>query len=162
MLHSANRLANALTDTLQAQQDRARALLQILDAEHDALANGDLAAMDSTAASKIAALAELEQLKASEVGLLADLPFANSDTPLEQALLWCDDSGAVRKVFDDLRQCMMACERRNHRNGILVQQRLNFVRRAVDILHAAHADTMTYGPDGMSRSGNASRLLAEG
>lgn len=162
MLHSATRLANNLTGMFQAQQERIESLLQILDAEYEALGSGDLATMDSTAASKTDTLAELEQLKANEARMLADLPFANSDAPLEQALLWCDGTGSVRQAFEDARQRMSECERRNHRNGMLVQQRLNYVRRAVEILHAAHAETITYGPDGMARSGGTSRLLAEG
>lgn len=162
MLHSATRLASTLAGLFQAQQERTAALLQILDAEHEALGSGDLDAMDATAASKISTLAELEQLKASETTMLADLPFASSNAPLEQALQWCDSTGSLREAFEAVRQRLAECERRNHRNGMLVQQRLNYVRRAVDILHAAHAETMTYGPDGIARSGGTSRLLAEG
>lgn len=162
MMHSASRLARALTDTFAVQQTRATALLTLLDEESRALESGDIAAMDRTAAGKTAALSELEQLKATEAGVLAGLPFAGSEAPLEQALQWCDETGAVRELHDEVRRLMIECDRRNHRNGLLVQHRLNYVRRAVELLQVAHAEAMTYGPDGMVRDGGGSRLLAEG
>ena len=162
VLHSAASIASALDDLFRARRASALALLRILDEEREALGNGDLAAMDTTAAEKIAALADLEQSKAEEAQLLAGLPFAGSDTPLEQALIWCDETGTLRAACDEVVQLMVDCDRNNRRNGLMVQQRLNYVRRAIDILHKAHADTLVYGPDGLARNAGHSRLLAEG
>lgn len=162
MLQSPGRFATALTDSLRAQRECATRLLQILDSERAALDDGDLAAMDAASADKTAALADMEQLKSHEDRLLADTPFGGSNTPMEQALAWCDASGEVRAVREDVARLMLECDRSNRRNGLLVQHRLNYVRRAIDILHAAHAETMVYGPDGMTRNGGSSRLLAEG
>ncbi|TCO76627.1 flagella synthesis protein FlgN [Chromatocurvus halotolerans] len=162
MLQSPARFATALADMLQAQRECATQLLQILERERAALDDGDLVAMDTASADKTAALAGMEQLKSREDQLLAGTPFSNSDTPFEQALAWCDASGAVRAVREDVSRLMIDCDRSNRRNGLLVQHRLNYVRRAIDILHAAHAETLVYGPDGMAHSGGSSRLLAEG
>lgn len=162
MLQSPGRFATALADIFREQRDHATVLLRILDCERAALGDGDLAAMDAAAADKTTALAEMEQLKAREDRLLADTPFGDSENPIAQALRWCDESGAVRAVREEVAGLMMDCDRSNRRNGLLVQHRLNYVRRAIDILHAAQAETMLYGPDGMTRNGGSSRLLAEG
>lgn len=137
-------------------------LLRLLEEEREALDNGDLAVLDSTATGKGTVLAEMEQLKAREVQLLSGLPFGGSATPLEQALSWCDDNGSVRAACEDVIQLMVACDRHNRRNGLLVQHRLNYVRRALDVLHNAHAETLVYGPDGGHTQAGSSRLLAEG
>jgi len=162
VLQSPGRFATALSDILRGQRDCATQLLQILDSERVALDDGDLAGMDTAAADKTAALASMEQLKSREDQLLAETPFRGSESPVEQALAWCDESGALRAAREDVAELMVECDRSNRRNGLLVQQRLNYVRRAIDILHAAHAETMVYGPDGITRNGGSSRLLAEG
>ncbi|MHA7816874.1 MAG: flagella synthesis protein FlgN [Pseudohaliea sp.] len=162
MLQSPRRLAGALDDLFRAQQERAEGLLAILRQEREALNSGDLAAIEETASTKISALAELEELKAREARLLAGLPFGDSDTPLEQALGWCDADGSLRVRCDQVIELMVACDRHNKRNGLLVQHRLNYVRRAIDVLHRAHAETLTYGPDGSPGGTRPSRLLAEG
>jgi len=162
VLQSPGRFATALADIFRAQREHASVLLRILDSERAALDNGDLAAMDAASADKTAALSEMQQLKAREDKLLADTPFGHSDTPIEQALRWCDESGALRALREDVAGLMVECDRSNRRNGLLVQHRLNYVRRAIDILHAAHAETMVYGPDGITHNSTSSRLLAEG
>ncbi len=166
VLQSPRQFASALGDVVAAQWRCADALLRTLNAEREALSNGDLAAIEDAAAAKTTALAELEELQAREVGLVADLPFGDSGTPLEQvlqqALQWCDEDGVLRARREEVVQLMLDCDSRNRRNGLLVQQRLNYVRRAIDVLHRAHAESLTYGPDGSTGSARSSRLLAEG
>ncbi|MFO7552380.1 MAG: flagellar protein FlgN [Haliea sp.] len=162
MLQSSVQCAKALLDLFHAQEERAAHLLRLLEQEREALDSGDLAVLDATAAGKGAALVDLEQLKAREARLLAGLPFGGSATPLEQALSWCDAEGDVRAACEEVIQLMVACDRHNRSNGLLVQQRLNYVRRALDVLHNAHAETLVYGPDGGHAHAGSSRLLAEG
>lgn len=162
MLRSPTQCAKALSELFRAQEERAAHLHQLLEDEREALGNGDLAVLDATAVSKGVVLAELEQLKAREQQLLASLPFGASATPLEQALTWCDEDGTVRAACEAVIQLMVACDNNNRQNGLLVQHRLNYVRRALDVLHNAHAETLVYGPDGNHGHAGTSRLLAEG
>lgn len=162
MLQSPAQCATALTELFRAQEERAAHLQQLLEDEREALGNGDLAVLDTTAANKGVVLVELEQLKAREQQLLASLPFGGSATPLEQALIWCDEDGSVRAACEAVIQLMVTCDRNNRHNGLLVQHRLNYVRRALDVLHNAHAETLVYGPDGSQGHAGTSRLLAEG
>ena len=94
MLHSPASIASALDDLFRAQRACALALLRILDEEREALGNGDLAAMDTTAAGKIAALAELEQSKAEERHSCSPGCLLRAATPLSSRL----SPGATRQA----------------------------------------------------------------
>ena len=162
MVQSPDQFAAAFGAIISEQREQASLLLTILASERTALNAGDLSAMDAASVEKVAVLGAMEQLKTRADELLVDTPFASSDAPVEQALSWCDTSGNLRAARDDVARLMSECDLENRRNGLVVQHRLNYVRRAIDILHAAHEETMTYGADGIARSGGSSRLLAEG
>lgn len=162
MIQSPARFASDLAGMFLAQQQCARTLLQILQQEREALGSGDLETMEVAAASKTASLADMEQLKAQEARALADLPFSASEEPLQQALAWCDESGTLQAEREEITRLMLECDRNNRENGILVQHRLNYVRRAINILYKAHEETLIYGSDGVSHNASSSRLLAEG
>lgn len=162
VLQSPRQCATALIGLFQEQCTCATALRDLLALERTALGNGDTAKLDATAEGKNQLMSQLEHLRSRQAQLLAALPFGAAETALEQALDWCDNTGHVRSAQQQARLVLTECDRDNRRNGLLVQQRLNYVRRALDVLHSAHADSMIYGPDGTRDFDSSSRLLAEG
>ena len=162
MLQSPRQCATALDELFREQCECATALKDLLARERTALGDGDTAMLDTTAEGKNLLMSRLEHLQSRQAQLLAGLPFGATETALEQALDWCDTTGHVRSIQQQARLALTECDRDNKRNGLLVQRRLNYVRRALDVLHSAHADSMIYGADGNRDFGSSSRLLAEG
>lgn len=134
MLQSPRQCATALDELLRKQCECATTLKDLLAREHTALVDGDTAMLDTTEEGKNQLVKQLEHLQSRQVQLLAGLPFGATETALEQALDWCDNTGHVRPIQQQARLALTECDRDNKRNGLLVQKRLNYVRRAVDEL----------------------------
>lgn len=135
-------------------------LLATLGEERRALADADLAALDDAAVRKSALMDALERLHDEQRTLVRRAPVAQRGDALQRAVDWCDNRGDVEAARRRMREVLARCEGDNRRNGLLLQHRLGFVRRALDALRQAQSDAVTYGPDGDAPA--RSRLIARG
>jgi flagellar biosynthesis/type III secretory pathway chaperone len=149
---------------LFAEQDRnARELLAALRAEREALAMAEATRLEAMATTKAPLINRLEQLANEQRHLLASLGMGEDPAEaMERALGWCDSSGELRHAHEAAMQQVIECQQQNQQNGVMVRHQLGHVRRALQVLHNAHTDTMLYGPDGRTETAGSSRLLAEG
>ncbi|MDT8438408.1 MAG: flagellar protein FlgN [Wenzhouxiangellaceae bacterium] len=154
-------LARLLGANIDARIDVARRMLDQLEAEREALAAGDLAQLDAAARAKTAMTHELERLADDQRQLLSGFGHGLHRGTLQQALDWCGDE-SLQQREDLALDLMTQCNRNNQRNGILLQHRLDFIRRALGVLRNAQPDTALYGPQGRESSSTTPGLIGRG
>lgn len=163
MLMGPDQCAAELGRLFDAQKDAAAKLLALLADERSALRDGASERLEHLAADKARLIQRLQELEAGQRKLLERLALADDPaSALDRALDWCDGDGTLRRKHVETMQKVIECKADNQRNGVMVRHRLGYLRRALQVLRSAHADTMVYGPDGRTESSDQSRLLAEG
>ena len=164
MNHSPIVLA-ALTESLSAEADIAARLLSLLQEEAVVLAGNDHNAVLALSHRKqllAEQLAESERVRCQrlgEIGLPTHLPV------LEKALrdIGAEEASATCR---NLKRTALACNERNCKNGLLVENRLQHTRRALEIITGRTFEPegygATYGQRGRvgRRSGGRSLALA--
>lgn len=163
MLMGPNQCAGRLRRLFDDQRKAAEQLLELLESERDSLRQGDSAPLEQFAADKSELIQRLQMLETEQRQLLGELAFSeDAADALDRALEWCDADGRLRALHAQTMQRVIECKRDNQRNGVMVRQRLGYLRRTLDILRNAHTDALVYGPDGQTEQSGQSRLLAEG
>ncbi len=163
MIQGPDQFALALRRLLEAQLARAGQLADLLVRERQALESGQAADLDEVTSAKPGLLSELEQLGSEQRALLEQLEFESSPSGLRLALSWCDRNGVLEQLQQDVIERISQCRERNGQNGLMVQHRIGYVRRALGALSGGdNSDALTYGRDGRQHGGLPSRLLASG
>jgi len=163
MLQGPGQFRDALEKLLHTQGECASALLGTLESERTALEAGDAEQLDRLTREKSELLRRLDDLGGEQVRLLASLEFGRDGDGMSQALAWCDPASELEPQQRLIGRRLERCRELNERNGLTVQYRLGYVRRALDVLSGAPAGSSAlYGPDGRASSSVNSRLLASG
>lgn len=163
MLQGPGQFRDALKQLLRTQDECATQLLDTLESERAALQAGDAERLDTLTAEKSGLLRKLDELGRDQMRLLSGLAFDQDSGGMAQALAWCDPDAELKLQQRDLGQRLQRCRELNERNGLTVQYRLGYVRRALDVLNgSAPGSSGVYGPDGRASAASPSRLLASG
>lgn len=163
MLQGPGQFRHSINNLLRTQGECADELLSSLEAERKALAAGDAEQLDVVTATKSSLLQRLDELGRQQAELLDGLSFGQHSDGMSQALSWCDPGGDLARLQNLVVGQLERCRRLNERNGLSVQHRLGYVRRALDVLYGAPAGSSgVYGPDGRANASSSSRLLASG
>lgn len=163
MIQGPGQFAQSLERLLSQQLACAERLAELLLLEHQTLESADAMALDRITREKPAVMGELEQLAREQQALLAGLDFEFSPAGVRRALSWCDASGELSELQNQVTRRIDECRQANDQNGLLVQHRLGYVRRALTALNGVENDPAgVYGPRGSSGGSLPSRLLASG
>lgn len=128
-----------LIAVLQEQIECAKAMLETLGREHEALRNGDAILLDATGATKAQLVAALEGLEQQRRSL--------ADTIAAGAAQAADDNERPRE-WRRLLELITECKQQNERNGTLVRARSEQVRGALRVLRGTEPDV--YGRSGIA------------
>lgn len=120
-------------------------LAQALEAEHAAVGNGDIEALDHAGTRKQALMQQLEQLDAERRLLIQQQP-STKTTP--------------DPAWFAIEQSLRHCHQLNQRNGGIVGQRLHSVRQALALLTGADGGSGLYDRSGELHASPRSRPLA--
>lgn len=121
------------------------ALVQLLDAECEALNNGDITAIDHIGTRKQALVQQLEQFDVQRRQLAQVLPPpANAQSP----------------AWQDVIRALQQCQSLNQRNGNIASRRLQLVRQALAVLTGGSADGLYDNSGGLHTGPGRSRPLA--
>jgi len=120
-------------------------LVQVLEAERDALDAGDSAALGHAGTRKQALMQQLEQLDAERRQLVREQPQTEATS---------------EPAWSAIVQSLQHCHRLNQRNGGIVNQRLQLVRQALAVLTGADGNSGLYDRSGELHAGARSRPLA--
>lgn len=159
MIQGQNQFAQNLRGLLEAQQHLAEQLAELLDRERQALESGRAEQLDEMTLRKPQVLGELEKLISQQSALLSGVGFEANSSGLQQAIQWCDPEGSLNTLHGRVGSLLTDCRTRNNQNGVLVQMRIGFVRRALQSLHGPEHIDPTYGRDGRSQLEGGGRLL---
>ncbi len=163
MLHGPDQFREELKRLLSAQSEHAQQLIGTLEAERDALADGDAEALDTLTGRKSTLLQGLEDIALEQQDLIDGLALEDGDRGLETALAWCDPASELKATRQTVGKNLQRCRELNDRNGLTVQYRMGYVRRALNVLNGDSAgDSGIYGRDGRTTGNVHSRLLASG
>lgn len=138
---------------LMREAETAERLLQVLRAEHDAVANGDADKLETLLAEKQPLIQQLEQCWRRHSALLVDAGVALDR--IEQGLLQLSNGEALGAVWIRLRDAIASCREQNQRNGRLVAFRRRKTEQALSILLGGASGNESYGPDGNATSSAA-------
>lgn len=159
MIQGPKQFAQTLTGLLQSQLDATERLAELLHKEHLALESARADELDGITARKPELLGELERLIAEQSALLSTLGFDATPAGLRQAVHWCDPDGRLNALQECVAARLSECGSQNNRNGVLVQMRIGFVRRALQSLRGPEYSDHTYGRDGRCQPQDGRRLL---
>lgn len=126
-------LESALAAVVEDMRLATAELATVLEAERDALAGADAAALDRVGERKQALMQQLEQLDAERVQLGHSAPAA---------------AHLLEPAWQQVLGTLQICRDLNQRNGTLVGQRLGQVRRALAVLSGQSGEAGVYGPSG--------------
>jgi len=145
-----------LLSHLQAECACAEALLEAMDQEQAAMAEGRFAELDALSAGKVVLLERMAELDLQREAVQMALGFGPGRAGADAAAAASGE--AALGAWAELLVLAERARARNRRNGSMVSAHLDFTQKALHFLHAARQPF--YGPDGIRRaaSGVGTRL----
>lgn len=140
-----------LLDHLTQEHAAIGEFIELLDAEAQAMTDGDFANMPGLAerksqlADQIALLDRLREVEQLALGYAANRSGADAAAV---------GNNALQKVWSSLLGRATQAHERNHRNGVMIHTHLDFTRQAISFLQASGQPL--YGPDGTHKTGTGS------
>lgn len=140
-----------LLDHLTQEHAAIGEFIELLDAEAQAMTDGDFANMPGLAerksqlADQIALLDRLREVEQLALGYAANRSGADAAAV---------GNNALQKVWSSLLERATQAHERNHRNGVMIHTHLDFTRQAISFLQASGQPL--YGPDGTHKTGTGS------
>ena len=156
-----------LCSIFESQQREANSIANALEEERHALLSGDLALLEEIAQRKAVGLESLEELRRDEESLLQHF-FSNApDSPSNASdpsirIDHMDPSGRLGAARRAAIDAIASCQSLNARNGLLLQHRIGYVRRALQVLANFEGEPGVYGADGKVASPTPLRSVARG
>lgn len=140
----------SLDSLLEDERSAAARLLEILREEHQALARRDMAALEHTVRIKLQQIAELEALGRDRDDTLKADGLVAGREGIESWLRQQPSSRAENKLWEELQNLLIYCQRQNHINGGMVEISRRYAQRALSLLQGQPLEQETYGPTGAS------------
>jgi flagella synthesis protein FlgN len=139
-------LGAALAAVVEDMRLAADELATVLQTEREALVGADAAALGQAGTHKQRLMLQLEQYDAERLQLSQAAPAA---------------AALLEPEWKQVLQTLESCRQLNQRNGTLVGQRLDQVRRALAVLTGQPGDAGIYGPSGELHARLRSQQLAQ-
>jgi len=139
----------SLEALLEDERGATARLLDALREEHQALVRRDMTALDHAVNKKSQQVAELEILGRDRDAALKAAGHAAGREGIE-SWLSRQPSGAARKLWQELQNLLLRCQRQNLINGGIVETSRRFTQRALSLLQGQSAEPALYGPSGAS------------
>jgi flagella synthesis protein FlgN len=140
-----------LLDHLTQEHAAIGEFIELLDAEAQAMTDGDFANMPGLAerksqlADQIALLDRLREVEQLALGYAANRSGADAAAA---------GNNALQTAWSGLLERATQAHERNHRNGVMIHTHLDFTRQAISFLRASGQPL--YGPDGTHKTGTGS------
>jgi len=140
----------ALTEALLRESGLFSALEELLRAEHVALANADLPALEAILPRKATLIDALSECAAVRLQTLRD---AGSTPDREGAESWVAQiGGEAATAWPRLLACAARCQAQHAANAVLLEALAGHNRQAIQALRGIGGSGLTYGADGKPTS----------
>jgi len=147
----------SLDTLLEGEHNATVRLLDALREEHQALMRRDMTALDNAVNKKSQQVAELEVLGRDRDAALKAAGHAAGREGIE-SWLSRQPNGAVKKLWQELQNLLLRCQRQNQINGGIVETSRRYIQRALSLLQGQSAEPALYGPSGASGPATRSSL----
>jgi flagellar biosynthesis/type III secretory pathway chaperone len=148
----------SLETLLEGEHSTTARLLEALREEHQALVRRDMTALDHAVNKKSQQVAELEMLGRERDAALNAAGHAAGREGIE-SWLSRQPHGAAKKLWQELQNLLLRCQRQNLSNGAIVETSRRYTQRALSLLQGQSAEpALYYGPSGASGSATRSSL----
>ena len=137
---------DALSAVLADMQGAVADLTQVLSDERAALDRADAEALNRAGERKQSLMQQLEQLDGERLQLTQNIDSHNE---------------THQQTWSGILKTLAVCQQANQRNGDIVEQRLQHVRRALSVLTGGKDEVDVYNPAGKVRGGFRSLPLAQ-
>lgn len=126
---------------LQHEQEGAIRLLDVLKAEHEAIARRDTDALQELVAGKQALLEQLEFSHGKRLQLIREVGLEADQDGLDALLVQCAGAGHdLQSRWTALKAVLSSCQRQNQVNGVVLENSRRTTHRALTILLGGQAD----------------------
>jgi flagellar biosynthesis/type III secretory pathway chaperone len=127
---------------LQQEQAYASRLLDVLKAEHEALARRDTDALQQSVADKQELLAQLEASHGRRLQLMHDTGLDAGRDGFDALLSLCAEHGHdLHSSWNALKEVLASCQRQNQVNGAILESSRRTTHRALSVLLGGQADS---------------------
>lgn len=126
-------------------------LLELLDAEFQALSDRDLVRLEQILGEKLPLLSLLEQHSTTRGRLLAEQQLSTDRAGLEQLASRCTDGGELLERSDELNQLLEHCRQANQRNGRLIRANQSSLQSLLGILRGGETPGLYDSRGGTAR-----------
>lgn len=140
---------NAIHHALKRGLEVVNAFTDTLEREHQALAGGDLAVLESVVIEKNGHVFRLEALTRELNTMLQQSGFPQGTSELD-AFLRARNAGDVLHDWKEMDRLARRCHRQNQINAAICESKRRQVERTLSILHGVLTDQPLYGPRGTS------------
>lgn len=132
---------SSLAQLLQQEQAVAAHLLEVLTAEHEAIASRDTDILQQAVAEKQDLLARLETSHKQRLALLSAAGLDANPDGFDALLERCAASGHdLQPRWNNLKESLSSCQRQNQLNGALLESSRRSTHRALSILLGGQGD----------------------
>jgi flagella synthesis protein FlgN len=150
-----------LASALRSERVGVQALMEVLEAERQALASGDADRLTDTAPRKRELLLHIAHLGEQRNRLLERCGVTADRRGMERLLEANAHAGDCRGEWDALLEMSQKAHRLNQENGAYIEAGMRANQQALSVLTSAAASASgTYGPMGRSVSAFSSRTYA--
>jgi flagella synthesis protein FlgN len=146
---------------LQRELETGRELLQIIEQEHELLIQGDPEEIETTSERKRQQVQELQHRVAERDRFLARQDLPNGKEGVENLLQQVPSNSPASRYWEELQALAAMLHRRNEITGGILALGQRHIRQALDILTGQMGAKLTYGPEGVQRSGYHARSLVK-
>ena len=105
--------------------------------------------------------ARLETLDRKRAYLIQSLGFNNTPEGMNDCFQWCDHSGQLKTMWNNLLNISKKCQQQNLSNGAITQLKYRHAGRAMNIIQGSRRNSETYNTKGQShRHANPNKLAS--
>lgn len=150
-----------LGSVLDREIDCLQALLQVLEAEREALLSGDVDAIEHATAAKNGALAAQGEATLSRESATSRFSVDNTDEGMRQLIAGCENRERLDASLSRLRALAAQCRDGNRANGRLILQKQEHARGALNVIRQTGASTPIYSGQGKATAAAGTRSLGK-
>lgn len=152
--------AAAIAQQITSDINACQALLQLMDAERDALQERDVERLGAVIEEKVQYLSHLEQSAIKRSQWASRAQTADADSGWHQ-LLHDLKEPELNQQWEQLKELMIECRRENETNGKILARNQNTVGRLLNIMRGQTDAPSLYSAKGSKTGGSSSHLFGE-
>jgi flagellar biosynthesis/type III secretory pathway chaperone len=161
MLPSPDMYYKKIGSLIHLQVRAARELHSAMEKQLNALRENNISLINQAIESLQSLSQKLETLDRKRAYLIQSLGFNNTPEGMNDCFQWCDHSGQLKTMWNNLLNISKKCQQQNLSNGAITQLKYRHAGRAMNIIQGSRRNSETYNTKGQShRHANPNKLAS--